>query len=105
MAEFTTVEQHMLTKEMSDQQRMLFSSQFLSEKKDRNLILVLSILFGTFGIDRFMVGSIGMGILKLLTFGGCGLLWLIDIFLIRGKVDEYNRAKATELATMIKVTS
>ncbi len=105
MSEFTIAEQQMMMKDLNDQQKMLFTSQFDSTKKDRNMILILSVLFGTWGIDRFLIGDIGMGILKLLTVGLCGILWLVDLFLIRGRVDEYNRKKATEILTTIKMTS
>ncbi len=44
--------------------------------------LLLSIFVGEFGVDRFYMGHIGTGILKLVTFGGCGIWWLIDIILI-----------------------
>jgi TM2 domain-containing membrane protein YozV len=47
--------------------------------------LVLSILFGYFGVDRFMMGQIGCGILKFLTFGGLGVWYLADIILIATK--------------------
>lgn len=105
MAEFSITEQQMMMKDLTDQQKMLFSSQFDSAKKDRNTVLILSVLLGSWGIDRFMIGDIGMGILKLLTLGLCGILWLVDLFLIRGKVDEYNRKKATEILMSIKMTS
>jgi hypothetical protein len=44
--------------------------------------LVLSILLGTLGIDRFYLGKVGTGIVKLLTFGGFGIWWLVDVILI-----------------------
>jgi TM2 domain-containing membrane protein YozV len=49
------------------------------------LTLVLSILFGGIGVDRFIMGQVGLGLLKLITFGGCGVWWLIDIILIATK--------------------
>lgn len=58
-------------------------------KKQLNWVvtLILSILFGTLGVDRFMMGQIGLGILKLITGGGCGIWWLIDVILIAMKKD------------------
>jgi serine/threonine-protein kinase len=54
-------------------------------------LLILSIFFGEFGIDRFYVGKIGTGILKLVTLGGCGIWWLIDlIIIVCGKFTDSN---------------
>ena len=50
--------------------------------KDWLVTLLLSIFVGGLGIDRFYLGHIGLGILKLITFGGCGIWWLIDLIII-----------------------
>ena len=50
--------------------------------KQKNVALILSILLGELGIDRFYLGYTGLGILKLITAGGMGIWWLIDIILI-----------------------
>ncbi len=50
--------------------------------KDWLVALLLSIFLGTLGIDRFYLGYIGLGILKLITAGGFGIWWLIDVILI-----------------------
>ena len=103
--EFTPAEQMILIKDLSDTQKILFSSQYDSSKKDPGMILVLSVLFGVSGIDRFMLGDMGMGVLKLLTFGGCGVLAIIDWFTAKGRTHDFNRKKANEIFNAIKMTS
>lgn len=51
------------------------------------LALLFSIFFGTLGVDRFIMGHIGLGILKLITFGGFGVWWLVDVILIAARYD------------------
>lgn len=43
---------------------------------------MLSYFLGPLGVDRFYMGYIGLGILKLITIGGCGIWYLIDLILI-----------------------
>jgi TM2 domain-containing membrane protein YozV len=58
--------------------------------KDWTTLLILSLLLGSLGIDRFYAGHIGLGVLKLITFGACGIWSLVDLILVAtGKfVDE-----------------
>jgi TM2 domain-containing membrane protein YozV len=53
--------------------------------------LLLSIGLGVLGVDRFYLGYHGLGLLKLITAGGCFFWWLIDmILIILNKVPDAN---------------
>lgn len=47
--------------------------------KNKTTALILSVLLGGLGIDRFYLGYTGLGVLKLLTGGCFGILYIIDI--------------------------
>ncbi len=74
---------------------VLFSADF----KDSTTLTIISLLCGGLGIDRFMLGDTGMGVLKLLTSGVCGILTIIDWFTIGKKTKEYNYAKFMQLTS------
>lgn len=61
--------------------------------KDPTTSLIVSILAGGLGIDRFLIGDTGMGIGKLLTCGGLGIWSIVDWFLIQGATREKNYQK------------
>lgn len=50
--------------------------------KNKMVAVILAIFLGGLGVDRFYLGYTGMGILKLLTGGCFGILWLVDIIRI-----------------------
>jgi hypothetical protein len=58
--------------------------------KDPTTILIVSILAGGLGIDRFMIGDTGLGIAKLLTCGGLGIWTIVDWFMIQARTREVN---------------
>ena len=61
--------------------------------KDPTIALIISLIGGSLGVDRFDIGNIGLGIAKLITCGGCGLWTLIDLFLIMGATRDANLKK------------
>lgn len=74
-------------KNLDEERFALISAQ---ELKDPTTILLVSLFLGSFGVDRFMLGDTGMGILKLLTCGLCGILTIVDWFSVQKKAKEAN---------------
>lgn len=70
--------------------------------KDPTLSLVLSILVGGLGVDRFYIGDIGAGVGKLLTGGGLGVWWLVDLFIIQKKTKKNNSEDLNETMMLNK---
>jgi TM2 domain-containing membrane protein YozV len=66
------------------------SAMQMVQFKDPTTALIISILIGGLGIDRFYIGDTGLGIAKLLTCGGLGIWTIIDWFLIMGATREKN---------------
>ena len=65
-------------------------------KNDWKWLLVGTIIswgLGWLGADRVYKGDIGLGILKLITFGGIGIWWLVDALIWTYNLGQYDSAK------------
>lgn len=67
----------------------------MQQQRSYVVTLLLSFFLGGLGIHRFYTGYIGLGILQLLTFGGCGIWALIDF--IRIFFNNFKDADGQEL--------
>ena len=74
-----------------DYQRFMMISSM--ELKDPTTALILSLFLGSLGVDRFILGDVGIGVGKLLTCGGCGIWTIVDWFLVQNRAKEVNFEK------------
>ena len=85
---------------LRDQLRILDDSRFpvvqSVELRDPTTLLIVSILVGSFGIDRFMLGEVGLGVAKLLTCGGMGIWTIVDWFTVSNRTKELNFQKIVQ---------
>lgn len=101
MANFGVAEIAMMTADLDDSKKAIFNTQYNGERKDPGTAVILAL----FLFDRFWLGDIGLGILKYITLGGCGIWTLIDLFTASGRCHDYNRRKAEEILQTIKLMS
>ena len=95
--QFKNLRDNLPTEKQSD-----FDIMFAGKEKDPTVALVLGLFLGGLGIDRFYVGQVGIGILKLITLGGLGIWALIDLFLIMGVARRRNIEIASEITLYLK---
>ncbi|MBL4716420.1 MAG: TM2 domain-containing protein [Bacteroidia bacterium] len=93
-------ESHQITY-ISDRLSQLDDSKFVLLQsvnlQNPTMILIVSLLGGSLGIDRFMIGDTGLGVGKLLTCGGFGIWAVVDWFLIMGATREKNFEKLSQV--------
>src|SRR5690625_2172618 len=75
---------------------MIGASMSPGHRYDPRLALVFAILLGYLGVDRFYTGRVGLGLLKLVTFGGFGIWWIVDIVIFAVEVAQRPRSTVVE---------
>ncbi|MBP1640815.1 MAG: rane protein [Bacteroidetes bacterium] len=91
-----------LTEDMSEKQMSQFVLLYAARRKEYTTMLICTLIgfFGVAGIQRFVLGEIGMGILYIFTGGLCCIGTIVDLINIRDMTFRYNKKQATEAATM-----
>lgn len=77
-------------RDLTESEQTQFELQYTRMRKNPTTALILSILFGGIGVDRFYIGDIGLGVGKLLTLGGLYIWAVVDWFLIRQAAEAKN---------------
>ena len=93
-----------IIKQMNDSQAQQFAVAYMARRKDPTNLLLFTIvgLLGVAGIQRFVVGQVGMGLLYFFTLGLCYIGTIIDIVNHKKLAFEYNSNQAQQVAAMIR---
>ena len=100
-----TLELHSIIGSIPEANRNNFLAAFQASEKNPVLLFGFNIWLGFLGIDRFLVGDIVAGILKLITLGGFGIWQLIDCFLIGGRARDKNIQLARQMRDTFRAPS
>jgi TM2 domain-containing membrane protein YozV len=94
-----------ITQDMTEMQQQQFFTLYRGKRKEKQTLLLLTLIgfFGIAGIQRFVVGEVGLGILYLVTIGFCGIGTIIDLVNINQLTFGYNQKQAIESATMVQM--
>ncbi len=92
------------TQDLAEDKLHLFISLYNSKRKKTETILICCLLgfVCAGGIQRFVVGQVGMGILYLFTGGLCLIGTIVDIINHKALTFEYNQKMAMEAMGMVK---
>jgi TM2 domain-containing membrane protein YozV len=92
-----------VTKDYTEDQLKNFVALYRARRRDPQMILLTTVLgfVVVAGIQRFIIGQIGMGLLYLFTFGLCFIGTIIDLINYQDLAFEYNRRMVIESAAVI----
>src|SRR5258708_3756956 len=95
------------TADLSENQQKYFYMSYSSKRKSPQDVLIFTIIgfFGVAGIQRFLLGQVGMGILYLLTFGFCWIGTIVDLVNHQSLALEFNKKMAYESYQIAKVSN
>jgi TM2 domain-containing membrane protein YozV len=86
---------------LNDTDRQRFMNEFESVEMNPVMLYGWNIWLGMFGVDRFIVGDVLPGVLKLISLGGMGIWQIVDCFLIGNRARTKNLQKAHAIHSRI----
>jgi TM2 domain-containing membrane protein YozV len=95
------------TAELNENQQKYFYMSYTSKRKSPQDMLIFCIvgLCVVPGLQRFIVGQIGMGLLYLFTIGLCFIGSIVDLVNHKDLAMEYNRKMAFESHQIAKMSN
>ncbi|MFD1184777.1 TM2 domain-containing protein [Pontibacter rugosus] len=89
---------------MTENEAQQFASIYRSRRREPLLILITTLVgfFGFAGIQRFLVGQIGFGILYFFTGGLCLVGTIVDLINHKRLAYEYNVKEAEQVVSMMR---
>ncbi|MFN0158149.1 MAG: TM2 domain-containing protein [Bacteroidota bacterium] len=96
-----------LIKDMPDNQAQQFANIYNSRRKDPQTIMLTTLLgfIVIAGVQRFILGQMGMGLLYLFTGGLCIIGTIIDLVNYKKLAFEFNSSAAQQVAVMVRASN
>ncbi|WP_299822608.1 TM2 domain-containing protein [uncultured Pontibacter sp.] len=93
-----------LVQHMSDDEARQFADIYRSRRREPMLMLATTVIgfFGVAGVQRFVIGQIGLGLLYFFTGGLCVVGTIIDLINYRRLAYEYNVKEAQRVLAMMQ---
>jgi TM2 domain-containing membrane protein YozV len=95
------------TADLNENQKKFFYMAYSGKRKSPQDMLLFCLvgLFLVPGLQRFIVGQIGMGLLYLFTIGLCFVGSIVDLVNHKALAEEYNRKMAYESFQLAKMSN
>lgn len=99
---FTNKQLRALRDRLAQVDEAAFQMMLTQDYKSPTTALILSVLLGYLGVDRFYIGDIGLGAVKLLTAGGFGIWTVLDWFFISNATRRNNYEELMEYLLFVE---
>jgi TM2 domain-containing membrane protein YozV len=92
---------------LTDDQKKYFYMIYTGKRKAPQDVLIFTLIgfFGVAGVQRFLLGQIGMGLLYFFTGGFCLIGTIVDLVNHKKLAYEYNQKMAYESFTIAKLNN